>query len=180
MLENVQWRWDAWKCRPPADARHATWREKSFSIISKPLSDWRWCETVMVARLLCEAGDPIGTPESPQSAAVPRTANKCCQKRQNRISRRNWNQISRRRRQKDFLLATKLELTKKEKRQWRFSWGLWGGGEVKLLWKLPRRLEPASQQPAAAACCWHCGLWNIEKQINSNSLSSRAGSRGFA
>ena len=56
---------------------------KSEEIISKPLRVWRWCETVMVARVGTTtadcAGDPIGTPESPQSAAERRTANKCCQ-----------------------------------------------------------------------------------------------------
>ena len=77
---------------------HQTEKSKKVSgeIISKPLPDRRWCETVMVARVggtttadCGGVGDPIGTPESPpQSAAVPRTANKCCVK-QNWISRRN-------------------------------------------------------------------------------------------
>ena len=81
VVSNSLWKydWQRWEIQLIRRNKY----KKSGEIISKPLRVWRWCETVMVARVGTTtadcAGDPIGTPESPQSAAERRTANKCCQ-----------------------------------------------------------------------------------------------------
>ena len=132
-------------------------KTKSGEIISKPLRVWRWCETVMVARVGTTtadcAGDPIGTPESPQSAAERRTANKCCQT----PTKQDFSPELKTRflavRQKDFLWQRHTYLGKRQFLGVRRRWWWWWGRRRRWSCLLPpRRLWAGTSAAAGTAC----------------------------